>query len=368
MKRATLALSVFLFANVSALAKDVFTNEGFFVEDKTKASLKSILSKPGTSVDHVSSRGYEIFGPLGTAAILAGLGVNAKPLVGANPDVAAQYPTPAEIERQLKELAQRSPQLTQLFSIGKSQDNRELWMMRLSRAVGNPALDLPKVKYVANMHGDEIVGREMMMRLIRDLIEKDGVDAQITNLLSTSDIYIMPSMNPDGAAARRRGNAYYIDLNRNFPDFTTMDDEDTPDGRAPETKAMMAFQRQHKFVLSANFHGGAEVVCYPFDTKGGATPDEAWFKNIALLYASLVPYISSSTEFEKGIVRGFDWYEVNGGMQDWSYHWHGDKQITVELSGVKWPEYSEIEEYYTENRAALLGFLGEGTKSSNLQK
>ena len=43
-----------------------------------------------------------------------------------------------------------------------------------------------------------------------------------------------------------------------------------------------------------------------------------------------------STEFPGGIVNGYDWYEVNGGMQDWSYYWHNDLQVTIELSNMKW--------------------------------
>ena len=44
----------------------------------------------------------------------------------------------------------------------------------------------------------------------------------------------------------------------------------------------------------------------------------------------------NSDEFPGGVVNGYDWYEVNGGMQDWSYYWHNDLQVTIELSDMKW--------------------------------
>src|SRR5690606_27488049 len=130
----------------------------------------------------------------------------------------------------------------------------------------------PEFKYIANMHGDEIVGRELMVLLLEDLTARysEG-NPEITSLINNTEIYIIPSMNPDGAESRRRGNSRWVDLNRNFPDFTT-DNVNRPDGRQPETQAIMAFQASRQFALSANFHGGTECVNYPWDTSGDRFP------------------------------------------------------------------------------------------------
>ena len=119
----------------------------------------------------------------------------------------------------------------------------------------------------------------------------------------------------------------------------------------------MDWQKTRNFVLSANFHGGAEVVNYPWDTKADKFPQEAFIKELCLEYAGLTPYISTSTAFQNGITNGYAWYEVNGGMQDWSIYYRKDMQITIEVSNNKWPEYSRVDYYYQQNKAALLRFI-----------
>src|SRR5690606_17811300 len=153
---------------------------------------------------------------------------------------------------------------------------------------------------------------------------------------------------------RQRGNARHVDLNRDFPDFSTSDSKDDPAGREIETQSIMSFQKTRQFALSHNFHGGAEVVNYAWDTIGERHPFYDLLIELASDYANRVPYIKNSYGFNNGITNGYEWYEVNGGMQDWSYYWYNDLQFTVELSNSKWPSYSKIPYYYEQNREAML--------------
>ncbi len=332
------------------------TEENLYVTKNSRDIFSLIKSRLEFTIDHVTNEGFELYGPAGTGDFLRANQIPFENQKAISSLTASAYPSPEEIEAELKSLSQKYPHIGKLTSIGLSVKKRSLWVMKISKNVGTDD-DRPEFKFMANMHGDEIVGRELMMRLIKDLLSQYGRDPQITNLIDRAQIYIIPSMNPDGAALRMRGNANNVDLNRNFPDFSTSDNKDTTLGREPETQAVMNWQSKHKFKLSANFHGGAEVVNYPWDTIDSDFPSLDYVKELSLEYAGLAPYINTSTVFQNGITNGFDWYEVNGGMQDWSIYYKKDMQLTVELSNQKWPDYSKIDYYYQQNKSAMLKFI-----------
>jgi len=355
---ATLLISHNLFANV--------VDVGFLINQNTKDSLNFLKNFPELTIDHVKADQFEVYGPKGLEQFLQKNKIAYTNLASIEKSIAADYPKFTEIEKELKSLAKNYPSILKLYSIGKSTEGRELYVMKISKNV-NVDDNRPEFKYIANMHGDEIVGREMMMRLIAHLAESYGRDQQITNLVNNYQIHIMPSMNPDGAEKRRRGNAKGIDLNRDFPDFTTNDNQNTLGNRQVETKAVMNWQKKHKFILSANFHGGAEVVNYPWDTSADKSPQEELVKSLSLNYAHDASYIGTSTVFENGITNGYAWYEVDGGMQDWSIYYHGDTQLTVELSDTKWPNYSMIDYYFEQNKVALVNYIA-AIEQINLSK
>jgi len=244
-----------------------------------------------------------------------------------------------------------------LINIGKSVKGKDLLVMKISDNVQTEEIE-PEFKYISSMHGDEITGRELTVKLIEEIGQKYGSDKELTELVDNTEIYIMPSMNPDGSDMKQRGNANYTDLNRNFPDMTR-DTESTTAGRQIEVQNIMKFQGSRQFALSANFHGGTIVANYPWDSKYDVHPLDSFVKELSLGYSELNPEMKSSTEFPGGITNGAAWYVVKGGMQDWSYVWHNDLQITVELSHQKWPDYSEIPNFYKNNRDSMVYFMRE---------
>ena len=327
--------------------------------DPSQRFLKKLSHQPELVIDHVSPLGYEVYGPSGLQAYLNSQFIPYLASEKQVESVAAEYPSPEATLNSIQNLAETYPSLITLIEIGKSVEGRALTFVRVTAPgkMGKHIAERLEFKYVANMHGDEIVGRELMLKLIEDLASNYGKDQRVTSLLENVQVYIMPSMNPDGAAHRVRYNANGTDLNRSFPDFTTSDQQNTTSGREPEIQAMMKFQAAHHFKLSANFHGGAEVVNYPWDTQAKPFPLDNLVKKLSLDYSKKVPYIYNSSQFKEGITNGYAWYEVDGGMQDWSYHWHHDLQLTIELTQVKWPAYSSVKDSYFANRDALLTLI-----------
>ena len=274
------------------------------------------------------------------------------------------YHTWATLTSELQQIAGAYPNLTRLVSIGKSVQNRDLWMMKIT---ANPAVEEnePEVHYIAAMHGDEVVGKEMCMDFIHLLTESYGTDPRITALLNTTEIWIMPSMNPDGTELHQRYNANGFDLNRSFPDQFN-DPNNTPAGRPIEVQHVMAWGAAHRSNLSANFHGGSVVANYPWDgNAAGAnvyTPStqEGLFLSLARAYADNNPTMlasNSDASFNNGVCNGADWYVIYGGMQDWNYVWQGGHEVTLELTNVKWPQASTLPRHWDDNRESMLAYL-----------
>ena len=274
------------------------------------------------------------------------------------------------------------PHITNLFSVGKSVQNRELWVMRIT---DNPNLKEPgepMFKYVANMHGDEVIGREIVIYLIQYLCDNYGHDDRVSNLVNSTDIYIMPSMNPDGfelstegtcdgdRTGRGRQNAHKVDLNRDFPDQFDITLRQRP--RQPETEALIHWITSNPFVLSGNLHGGSVVASYPFDDSTihresgyySKSPDDAIFKELALVYSRAHATMHKGQtcpgdyeSFQNGITNGAHWYDVPGGMQDYNYLHSNCFEVTFELSCCKYPRADHLSKEWDNNREALISFI-----------
>ena len=269
-----------------------------------------------------------------------------------------------------------------MFSAGMSAEGRQLWVMRLTHCADmDPGMEgfpgRPKFKYVGNMHGDETVGRQILIYLIQLICETHDTDPRIAWLIHSTDIYIMPSMNPDGFEKSTEGscegghrtNANEIDLNRNFPD------QFSPNRKLdiqPETQVLMDWITNGHFVLSANLHGGAVVASYPYDDtpyhlNGGTlsrSPDDVTFQMLASKYATAHGVMAKPgyrcyqwEVFEGGITNGAYWYELVGGMQDYNYVVGGCMEITIELSCCKYPNSDQLPGYWNENKESLITYI-----------
>ncbi|XP_043912870.1 carboxypeptidase N catalytic chain [Protopterus annectens] len=293
------------------------------------------------------------------------------------------------------------PYITRIYSIGHSVQRRQLYVLEFSDNPGIHEPLEPEFKYVGNMHGNEVLGRELLLQLAEFLCEEYRMgNERITRLIQETRIHIMPSMNPDGyeVAADQgpdangyltgRNNVHYIDLNRNFPDLNSVLYYNEKNGGPnhhiqlpdnwektvePETRAVIKWMQSYNFVLSANLHGGAVVANYPFDksrervrypkTSYAATPDDSLFQKLAKTYSFAHGWMHQGWNcgdyFENGITNGARWYSLSKGMQDFNYLHTNCFEITLELSCNKFPRTEQLEHEWLANREALISYLEE---------
>ncbi len=286
------------------------------------------------------------------------------------------YPSYGQYTAFLQRLAAERPELCRLVDLGATANavapHRLLALVISDRP--ELAEDEPEVLLTSTMHGDETGGFVLLLRLADQLLAGYGEDAAITSLVDETELWINPNANPDGtyfggddsvAGAIRSyttaaGASSFVDPNRNFRD---PDEGDHPDNRPwwPETEAWMALAASQTFVLSANLHGGAELVNYPWDTFARRHPDDAWFEDLARDWADLAQADGPAgymTDRDNGITNGWDWYPVAGGRQDYMTFFHGGREVTVEMSRAHLVPADELDALWQWNRRALLDFIG----------
>ncbi|XP_068045350.1 probable carboxypeptidase X1 [Anomalospiza imberbis] len=315
-----------------------------------------------------------------------------------------------EMRKLMKRVSEECPDITRVYSIGQSSRGLRLYVMEISDNPGQHEVGEPEFRYVAGMHGNEVLGRELLLNLMEFLCREFRLgNPRVVQLVTGTRIHLLPSMNPDGyetayklgseLAGWAMGRWTYegIDLNHNFADLNTAlwDAEDNdlvphefpnhyipiPEYYtlanatvAPETRAVIAWMQRYPFVLSANLHGGELVVTYPFDMSRTywkaqeltPTPDDGVFRWLATVYATANLAMASGErrpchydDFTRfgNIINGANWHTVAGSMNDFSYLHTNCFEITVELSCDKFPHASELPEEWENNRESLLLFM-----------
>merc|ERR1712076_276527 len=308
-----------------------------------------------------------------------------------------------EMAAVLQQVHNRCPDITRLYTLSEPSVNGiPLYVLEITDHPGKHELMEPEMKYIANMHGNEVLGRELLLHLADHLCDQYlAGDKDIKRLIDSTRIMLVPSMNPDGWEISTkhgngkdyligRENAVNVDLNRDFPDLDRliythddivnnhlMDYVKHVDHRVqPETEAVIKFIMEHPFVLSANMHGGDLVANYPYDesrnefnpTDYSASPDDETFRSLAATYSNNHARMSDpktpgcekpQNSFAKngGITNGAAWYSVAGGMQDFNYLSSNDFEITLELGCDKYPDASAIKGEWEDNKKALIEYI-----------
>ena len=305
------------------------------------------------------------------------------------------YPKYSEYVAKMQYWATTYPNLCTLQAIGSTPNGRTLYILKISDNASSDETE-PEFLYTSSMHGDEITGYPTMLRFIDYLLTNYGSNSEVANIINGTEIFICPLANPDGSyktagndimnstgntATRANANGY--DLNRNYPDPLNGLHPDsglqTNPVYQPETQAFLAFERTRNFVLAANYHGGAEVVNFPWDTyptTGGANihPHDNYFKYISTEYASLCQTADGNNLYMDdvfgtgqfpGTTNGSAWYTVAGGRQDYNNYFNHSKEVTIEVSATKFPAASTLPTFWNNNRQAILNYVKQASYGVN---
>ncbi|MDY0152288.1 MAG: M14 family zinc carboxypeptidase [Candidatus Cloacimonas sp.] len=369
-------LLALLFALALSLSAKEWTQYYFRFERANKAELKNITNI--ISIDNVKGNWvyayanddeWKAFNELGyKTQLLPAPASLIEPAMSRSVSQAKlwdSYPTYETYVATMYAFATNYPNLCQIVDTGTTVNGRKVLFAKISDNVSTHEAE-PEVMYTGTIHGDEVVGFVLLQRLIDTLLSNYGTDSRITNIVNNTELWICPDTNPDGTyyggnssvSGARRANANGVDLNRNFP----LIGGGQGDGYASQIENinMMSFINSHHFVHGVNFHGGAELVNYPWDYTYSLHPDDAWYISSSLVYGSSAQANSPAGYFDdyaSGITNGAAWYVINGGRQDWmNFAAHG-REVTIELSDTKLPEASTLNNYWTYNYDAMLSYI-----------
>ena len=256
-----------------------------------------------------------------------------------------------------------SGRICTLMDLGTLSSGRKIMGVRLNN--GSPE-GKPKFLYSSTIHGDETTGWILMLRLIDELCT--STDPRIVNLIDNLDIFIFPNTNPDGTYYRgnnsvtgaRRYNANGVDMNRNYPD---PHGSAHPDGKPyqSETQWLMQLAMDYPFVMAANYHGGSEVVNYPWDNTHTLHADDDWWQYVSREYANLAQSVNSNymNDLDNGITNGAQWYMIGGGRQDYMNGYRQCREVTIECSTTKKPQGSQLPNFWDYNHNSMLTYMEE---------
>ncbi len=107
-----------------------------------------------------------------------------------------RYP---ELTRLLQDYAAALPHLVSLHSIGKSFEGREIWLLTITARATGPDTDKPAFWVDGNIHAAELTACTACLYWLHQLATGYGNNPQVTELLSTRVVYMVPRLNPDGA-------------------------------------------------------------------------------------------------------------------------------------------------------------------------
>ena len=271
-----------------------------------------------------------------------------------------RYHTLEEVAYELDSLANQYPTITHLDTLGYSTcDSLPIFAMKISDNVHEKE-DEPAILYVACHHAEEILGIEICMYMINDLLSKYSTDSSITHWINTKEIWVVPLLNPEGHNVVMSGidttwrknkrdnndNGIFdldydgVDPNRNYNFHWAEGGSAEPPseyyrGTRPfsenETRAIKNLCASQNFTFCNTDHsartGLGEVVYFPWQWAGGYSPDYPFLRQIADSIAKRIVNDQGNGHYD--VLPG---YGLDGKTRNWLYGVHGTFTFCIEVS------------------------------------
>jgi hypothetical protein len=316
------------------------------------------------------------------------------PAAAAEPAGYEYFHTYAEVKADLDSAEANYPGIARVFDIGESYQGRKIWAIKISDNVGQDENE-PEVFINAQIHARERATNELALYIVALLTQNygggDALGERVTNIVNTREIFIVPTVNPDGAEFDMKGGRWHqwrknrqpipnslkigVDLNRQFGYMWNCCGGSSAKPRsstyhgpyawyAPEAQRYRDFvasrvidgKQQLRVILS--LHSAGRLVLWPYSyTKLDVPPempqdDHDAFDALGTRLAALNGYRPE---------QGSDLYIVDGDMDDYAYHEYGIFTFTFEMTrGAAqryYPTQGELGTDLAANRPAVLHLL-----------
>jgi murein tripeptide amidase MpaA len=242
----------------------------------------------------------------------------------------------AAINTRLDELVALRPDICSIVQAGSSIQGRPIRGIRISRH--SAGTQVPAFLFTATLHAREWAVPMTAMWFADRLVEDDGIDARLTAIVDSSEIFIFPVMNPDGYEyswttnrlwrKNRRlnsGGSYGVDLNRNWATgwggsgSSGSQSSETYRGTAafsePETAGLRDFVTPRTNIAGhIDLHSYSQIIMWPYSYTSALPPESATYTRVSTAMGNALKAINSRT-----YTVGNSWqvYGATAGCMGW---------------------------------------------------
>uniref|UniRef100_A0A3Q2QTX7 AE binding protein 1a n=1 Tax=Fundulus heteroclitus TaxID=8078 RepID=A0A3Q2QTX7_FUNHE len=155
--------------------------------------------------------------------------------VNASDDLDFRHHSYKEMRQMMKVINEECPNITRIYNIGKSSQGLKMYAMEISDNPGEHETGEPEFRYTAGLHGNEALGRELLLLLMQFLCkEYKDENPRVRRLVDGVRIHLVPSLNPDayelayemgsemGNWALGHWTEEGYDIFQNFPDLNSV--------------------------------------------------------------------------------------------------------------------------------------------------